>query len=347
MHLVRPSQKVQDAAPATPGFLGGRKWYGSCERLRAMLSGVRFTLAAASPSRFHWAARELRHRFTGLQLQPFNSHHSDPVAEVDLARWRSDSFDLKALDQQVNQALAGAGHCELRMVDRGGDSRASLRAASQVITRFQRFLYGRNRASGTARFDRVLAIHEGLYDRSRPLLAADHDHALDTWQWLLRLGPSASFALQVAALFHDIERLHSEADERVEQFANDYAEWKRAHARTSADITARILGDAGIEVRTVARIHTLVAGHEDPATGTEAQLLADADALSFFSLNSAGFLSYYGAAHTIKKVGHSLARLGARGRRALGDVKLPGDIRVMVEAALDREQAANGERLAL
>jgi hypothetical protein len=311
-----------------------------------MLSGVRFTVAAASPSRFHLTARELRHRFAGLQLHAFDSVRGGPVAEVDLARWRSDNFDLSGLDRQVSEALAREGHCELRMVDRGGDSRASLRAAAQVITRFQRFLYGRNRASRTARFDRVLAIHEGLYDRSQPLLAADHDHTLDTWQWLLRLGSSASFALQVAALFHDVERLHSEARARTEHEARDYAEWKRAHARSGADIASRILSDAGIEARTVSRIHSLVAGHEDPGGGLEAQLLADADALSFFSLNSSGFLSYFGAAHTAKKVAHSLARLGCRGRRALCDVRLPGEIRVMVDAALDREQAG-GERLAL
>ncbi len=311
-----------------------------------MLSGMRFTVAAASPSRFHWMARELRHRFAGLRLHPFDRTQGTPVAEVDLARWRSESFDLVGLDQQVKHALSG-GHCELRLVDRGGDSRASLRAAEQVITRFQRFIYGRNRASRTARFDRVLAIHEGLYDRSRPLLAADHDHTLDTWQWLLRLGASASFALQVAALFHDVERVHNESDARTEQLANDYGEWKRAHAQAGAEIAAQVLADAGIEARTVSRIHDLVAGHEDPAKGMEAQLLADADALSFFSLNSAGFLGYFGAAHTTKKVAHALARLGWRGRRALCHVKLPGEIRPLVEAALDREQSASAERLAL
>lgn len=312
-----------------------------------MLSGVRFTVAAASPSRFHGTARALGHRFAGLRLQPFAARRGHPVAQVDLARWRSDEFDLPGLDQQVNDALLRLGHCELRLVDRGGDSRASLRAATQVITRFQRFLYNRNRASASARFDRVLAIHEGLHDRGRPLVAADHDHALDTWQWTLRLCPSASFALQVAALFHDVERLHSEADARVEQFAKDYGAWKRAHARTGATIAARVLADAGIEARTVTRVHDLVAGHEDPPAGSEAQVLADADALSFFSLNSSGFLCYHGAEHTAKKVAHSLDRLGWRGRRALCEVKLPGHIRAMVEAALDREQRADGERMAL
>lgn len=311
-----------------------------------MLSGVRFTVAAASPSRFHSAARELRHRFAGLCVQPPDPGRGDPVAEVDLARWRFDTFDLTGLDHQVREALFHAGHCELRMIERGGDSRACLRAACQVVTRYQRFLYGHNRASATARFERVLAIHEGLYDRSQPLPAADHDHALDTWQWLLRLWPSGSFALQVAALFHDVERLHSESEARREQFAADYQAWKNAHARAGADMAAGILTDAGIDPRTVARIHVLVAGHEDTARGIEAQLLADADALSFFSLNSPGFLSYYGAAHTAKKVAYSVARLGRRGRRALGEIKLLGDIRSMVETALDHEHAGGGERVA-
>ncbi len=80
----------------------------------------------------------------------------------------------------------------------------------------------RNERSSDERFAEILRRHRQLHDLDKPLVKADFDHALDVWQWTLRLRPQSSLPLQVAALFHDIERLVSEADVRIEQHAPDY-----------------------------------------------------------------------------------------------------------------------------
>jgi hypothetical protein len=78
----------------------------------------------------------------------------------------------------------------------------------------------------------------------------------------------------------------------------------------------------------------LIASHERRALTGEAALLSDADALSFFSLNSAGFLAYYGPEHTRMKVGYSLDRLRPTAWPRLTTLHLHPDIRRMLEQAI-------------
>src|SRR5437868_722378 len=73
----------------------------------------------------------------------------------------------------------------------------ALPAVEEVLTRAQRHFDRRNRASAGAQFTAILRRHRGLHDRSRPLARAELDHALDVWQWTLRLEPEASFELQI------------------------------------------------------------------------------------------------------------------------------------------------------
>jgi hypothetical protein len=174
---------------------------------------------------------------------------------------------------------------------------------------------------------------------------ADYDHALDVWQWILRLNPGASLGLQLAGLFHDIERLASEADERIEQKAPDYQAFKDTHARAGARLAAQVLDESGIAAADVGRVERLIQEHERPlASPRDADLatLADADALSFFSLNSPGFADYYSAEHTRKKVRYSLRRMTAAAQLRLPEMRLRPDI-----AALVAEARADGVCLPL
>jgi hypothetical protein len=206
--------------------------------------------------------------------------------------------------------------------------------ALEVVTRFQRLLAGRNEASATPLFDRVLAAHRELHDLSKPLVAADYDHALDTWRWVLRLAPDAVLEVQLAALFHDVERLTSESERRIEHHAPDYVAFKQAHAAAGARLAATTLRQLGTGEAVLARVEALVAQHERPGADPERQLLNDADALSFFSLNACGFLAYYGAEHTRRKVAYTLARLSPRAFLELASVRLSAPIAALVDDAL-------------
>lgn len=271
-----------------------------------------------------------------------------PVFATDLERWGDPAWDPGRLDGTVGD-LAWTRPVWLRVrLPADAGERAPERAAdllARVLTRVQRFVDRRNDVSSNPWFERILRRHRALHDRRLPLVRADHDHAIDAWRWALRLRPDASLALQVAALFHDVERLKTEAHERREHRAADYDAFKQAHARAGALLTRRALTSAGTDPGTIAQVEALVAEHERPGDGAadpeERALLSDADALSFFSLNASGFLDYYGPAHTRTKIAYTLRRLRPEHHDRLRRVHLRLDVLALLREQLPR--AAGGE----
>jgi hypothetical protein len=265
--------------------------------------------------------------------------------EIDAAEWNDPRFDLLAFDAAVDELAARAsGNPYLISID--GD----LQMAEEILTRCLRLTDRRNGASQSPLFERVLARHREIHDLTKPLVRADHSHALDVWQWTLRLEPDAGLAVQLAALFHDVERLASEADARIEQHAADYQQFKDAHARIGAAWTDEILGGIdGIDAETRRAAVLLVGRHEHPprpgdADAADLALLNDADALSFFSLNSPGYWKYYGSEPTRRKVAWTLARMRPESRRWLLGMRLHPEVARIVESltsgALDGRSVA-------
>lgn len=220
-----------------------------------------------------------------------------------------------------------------------GKSASLSRAACEVLTRYQRFLQRRNAVSTSTQFDAVLEAHASLHDLGRPLVAADYDHAIDAWQWMLRLDPKASLAAQLAALFHDIERLESGPDRRVEVLSSEYQAFKNAHARKGAALAARILDEVGIDELTCARVAEIIASPERRGRDADVDLLNDADGLSFFSLNSAGYTDYFGPDQARRKVANVLQRLSHAARERLSLVRLRWDVAHWLGEAQHREAA--------
>lgn len=224
--------------------------------------------------------------------------------------WRA--ADLLAVDRRVH-AAEDAGPFVLV---------PDAAVADEVWLRYRRVAPVTNEASASQSFAHLLARHRALHDTRKPLVRADLDHAHDTWQWVLRLAPDAGLEVQLAALLHDIERLESEADVRVEQHAPDYSAFKAAHARRGAVIARSLLEPHWCET-VVARVEALIATHERPDDDPDRILVNDADALSFFALNCAGYLAYYGPEQTRLKVDYTLARLSAASRPWLARIRLP------------------------
>lgn len=248
---------------------------------------------------------------------------SSETLRFSLRRWCAPSFDPQRFDELLAR---GATRGALRIALELDGPTDVAGAVLQILTRAQPYLDRRNRASRTETFERALTAHFALHDLDQELVRADYAHALDTWQWTLRLDPDASLALQLAALFHDVERLVSEPLIRIEQHAADYVAFKRAHARRGAELTAATLGDVGLPPAIVQRVTELIATHESAGADPEAALLNDADALSFFSRNSAGFADYYGPKHTRTKVRYTYLRASPRALNSLATVRLRSDI---------------------
>ncbi|HEV7923367.1 MAG TPA: DUF4202 family protein [Thermoanaerobaculia bacterium] len=273
-----------------------------------------------------WVVRELAGQFPSVHLAPPQASRRAGLA-VPAGAWRAGELDYWSLDCQVD-AAEEEGDFTLRVTEEAADGATSL----EILNRCQRSVGRRNRFSQTGRFDAMLTTHRKLHDLSKPLVRADYNHARDTWQWLLRLDREASLPLQLAALFHDVERLVSEPDARVEQHAADYQQFKDRHAGGSAELAEAILARAGFDAAVREKSAALIRAHERySAEDVEVRLLNEADALSFFSLNSSGFLDYFGPEHTTRKIRYTLCRLGEEGRRRLSGVRLRPDVRALFE----------------
>lgn len=256
------------------------------------------------------------------------AYENEASADLEQSAWESDSFDYWSFDRLMDPRSGEQFHIRIR-------TSSPERIIPEVLTRCQRLLQRKNAASSDARFASVLDQHRRLHDLSLPLVRADFDHSLDVWQWVLRLDRGASEEVQIGALFHDIERLESEATRRIEHLSTDYELFKNDHAARGAQIVAAILTRLGYADSTVQRVAELVAGHEHGKGGEAAMLLNEADALSFFSFNSPGFFDYFDGEHCRRKVAYTLRRLGARGKRKLSSIRLRGDVARMLRQVED------------
>lgn len=280
-------------------------------------------VTATAPPRFAWLARE----FPFVAIDCMSGRDAETTVAISV--WRDPTFDFWAFDRAMDRA----SETKLLTISVVGPADELPETAIEVLTRCQRLLRRRNAASETSLFEAVLGQHAALHDLALPLVRADYDHALDTWQWLLRLAPEASLAVQIAALFHDVERLISEPKRRIEQHATDYQAYKDSHAAGGAELAAELLRKVEVPDPVLSEVARLIAGHERRSEQPELALLADADALSFFSLNSAGFADYYGPEHTQTKVAYSLRRLSRRARGHLDHIRLRADVRMMIARA--------------
>jgi hypothetical protein len=250
---------------------------------------------------------------------------SGEAVSVDLDEWQSGRIDFDRIDARAD-ALAAQGLIPVSAV---GHPEARL----QLLTRCQRWLDRRNLSSRQLWFDELLRRHADLYDRNCPLVRADHNHALDTWQWVLRLDAGASSAVQVAALYHGIERI-VDAD-RSEPRAGDSGVFAEGRAARSAerlrDFAAGVVAEP--IARRAAELVAAVGPQEGPTISDrrELDLLEDADALSFFSLESSGFLDYRGERQTAREIERTLCRLTVRALSFLCRVRLRGDVADLVE----------------
>jgi hypothetical protein len=254
-----------------------------------------------------------------------------PPATIDAHEWNNRSNDFAVFDEHIGE-LARRG--PVTLVVRGGEGATCARMALEMLTRWQRLIGRRNAASSTPAFDRLLRYCRALHNVDKPLVRADWNHALDTWQWMLRLDGRASPAAQMAALLHDVERLESEADTRIEHLASSYARFKQGHALRGAEIARAIFVACGIDRETAEHAAALVARHEVSGGDVERVLLNDADALSFFSQNSAGYLSYFGPDQTRRKIAYSLGRMTEAARSRLETVRLRADVALLLESVL-------------
>ncbi len=168
---------------------------------------------------------------------------------------------------------------------------------------------------------------------ARSPVPEDPLHAENTLEWLLRLHPGADPALRLAALAHDIERARPDRLRREDFDA--YDAFKAAHAREGARILGDLLRECGVEEAVVREACRLVERHESGGDA-RADLLREADSLSFFEVNLPLYHAREGDAETLRRCRWGVARLSRRGRAVLAG-RLPDDARLaaLVRRALE------------
>ena len=79
------------------------------------------------------------------------------------------------------------------------------------------------------------------------------------------------------------------------------------------------------------RVSEIIRNHEHQSDDAEVALLNDADALSFFSLNSNGYADYFGEAQVRKKIAYTWNRMRDSARAKLENVYLRDDVQSMLD----------------
>lgn len=131
----------------------------------------------------------------------------------------------------------------------------------------------------------------------------NHYHLENTLEWLLRLEPNASQAMQLAALTHDMERAFEGDDKPVHlDMGGDDAEYYRLHSARSARIVGEFLGAQGADAALIEEVKRLIVAHEIGGWH-EANLIQAADSLSFFTVNVDLFVEFIRTGkHTVEQV---------------------------------------------
>lgn len=148
-------------------------------------------------------------------------------------------------------------------------------------------------------------------------LDLESEHGENTLNWVLRIKPDASLALQIAAVGHDIER--SRPDRFRSEDFDDHKEYKRSHSEKGAVMLGELLKSFNLEESIINEVKELVRLHE--VGGTEdADVLRDADSISFFDNNLDFYIRYKGIEAAKKQVEYKFSRCSKRAQGYIEDI---------------------------
>ena len=152
---------------------------------------------------------------------------------------------------------------------------------------------------------------------SKSEIPEDSQHSKNTRAWVLRLKPEADMALQIAALGHDIERSIKVLKIKRENYT-DYDEFKRAHARNSAKVLSDLLSNYDLTETIRDKVSNLVSNHEFGGN-FEANILKDADSISFFDVNLPLYFQRNSKKETTFRIKWGYQRLSDEAKSILGN----------------------------
>lgn len=164
-------------------------------------------------------------------------------------------------------------------------------------------------------------------------LAEDPKHSIITKKWVLAMYPKAPYYLQIAALAHDIER-GSPNRLNSEQFSN-YNIYKKKHSEIGAKIIGELLKKHNYGAVFVRKVSELVRLHEFGGS-READMLRDADTISFFEYNIYFHYRTHRPEQTFEKAKWMYRRASRRVQGFVRTIPYHGPVRGLMMGALKR-----------
>jgi hypothetical protein len=159
-------------------------------------------------------------------------------------------------------------------------------------------------------------------------------YGLRMTEWLRRLAPDASEALQLAVRCQHIRRWEIPRSS-YPMTRPGYLQWRTTLGRFHADIAADILRSVGYDEGTVARVQSLVR-KEGLKSDPETQTLEDVACLVFLENDYVPFARGHEAEkviHILKRTWRKMSDRGRQAALALAET-LPPDERALVEQAV-------------
>ena len=185
-------------------------------------------------------------------------------------------------------------------------------------------------------FEQIKQEIENIYKNSDCSNPSDRKkdpiHSKLTLKWVLKLKPDADDALKIAALGHDIDRAIENRRVKKEDY-NDYDRYKKEHAIESAKIITELLKKYKCNRNIVKKVRYLIENHEAGGT-SEANILRDADSLTFFNFDISYYLKDRGVEKTKDKIKFMYDRLSKKAKNLVKSIKFNQKIKAIFRQAL-------------
>jgi hypothetical protein len=163
----------------------------------------------------------------------------------------------------------------------------------------------------------------------------EKEHAEDVLGWVEKLTENPSLALRLAALFHDIDRVVTPGvggGFKGDRRSREYLEYKKAHARRSADYIYPRLLKRGVDQQVVERARFLIIHHDD--TGSEVESFQDneldylvaADSLALFTTTGPRLYERDGEKRVKDKIRFMIEKMPAFAKKFLVSQKIDNEL---------------------
>lgn len=161
----------------------------------------------------------------------------------------------------------------------------------------------------------------------------EYFHAVKLHEWILKLDPQASETLQLAARCNSIRRWEIPRDS-YPRTTPGYHKWRKALQVFHAKVAEQILKEEGYGEAEIGKITALILMKNFPRD-REAQLLEDADCLTFLETKFNAYIGEWDEAKTVRILKGTLSKMSPAAKATAAALPFSAAARALIQKALD------------